>query len=74
MLSSDERISMANVFTAEDDQILRDVSVETMTPGTTATFKVYLLGDDDKKPHGRTARGDRLQDLRIRRLPPRQPE
>lgn len=52
MLSSDERISMANVFTAEDDQILRDVSVETMTPGTTATFKVYLLGDDEKDPTG----------------------
>ena len=48
--SSSDPVSMANVFTAEDDQVLRTVSVETATPGTTATFDIYVLDDDASSP------------------------
>lgn len=48
--NSADPVQMANVFTAEGDQILRSVSTETASPGTTAHYAVYLLDDDATSP------------------------
>ncbi len=47
---SENPVSMANVFTAEDDQALETVSVETATPETSATFDIYILNDNPSSP------------------------
>jgi hypothetical protein len=41
---------MANVFTARENQKLTDVSFMTTRPGTSVTYKVYLLNDNFKDP------------------------
>lgn len=43
--------SAANVFTAEDDELLRAVSAVTVEPDSTVQLQVYLL---DKKAQGPT--------------------
>ena len=41
---------MANVFKAGENGKIEDVSVFTATPGTTVSFKIYLLWDDCRNP------------------------
>ncbi len=40
----------ANVFTAEENEKLTDVSIFTATPGTKAVWQLYLLNDDPEGP------------------------
>ncbi len=44
----------ANIFTASGDQKLTDVSCFTATPGTTASFRIYLLDDHADTPEDGT--------------------
>ena len=46
----EEESRMANVFTASENQILRAVSTETATPGTTVTYEIYSLNDEYENP------------------------
>lgn len=45
-----ENVRMANVFIAEGNMKLRTVSCQTATPGSTVTYRVYLLTDKQKTP------------------------
>lgn len=47
---SDEPIYMANVFTADNDETIRDVGIMTALPGLTAKVSVYILNDGFKSP------------------------
>ena len=47
---SDTPIYMANVFTADNDEIIRDVGIMTALPGLTAKVSVYILDDGFKSP------------------------
>lgn len=48
---STEAVSrMANVFTSDDNGKIKEVSFFTTTPGTTASFKIYLLTADGDDP------------------------
>ena len=42
---------MANVFVAEQDERLEDISFVTTTPGMTVSYRVYLLEDDQSLPN-----------------------
>lgn len=48
--SSDEPVSMANIFTAQGDMALRTVSCATYKENTTVTYQVYLLDDEAATP------------------------
>ncbi len=48
--ASDEKLSCANEFTADDDRVLRAVACETVKPNTDVTYEVYLLDSDDAQP------------------------
>lgn len=47
---SEDRIKMANVFGAEQDEVLRSVSVETVNPDTDVTIEIYLLNENAEGP------------------------
>ena len=47
---SDDPVYMANVFTADTDEIIRDVGIITALPGLTAKVSVYLLNDGAVSP------------------------
>lgn len=47
---SDAPVYMANVFTAEDDEIIRDIGIMTALPDLTAKISVYLLNEDFTSP------------------------
>lgn len=48
---SDDVLKMANVFRADDGTArLSQISVQTTTPGTTAQYEIYLLGNTAKSP------------------------
>lgn len=47
---SDGKMKMANVFTAEYDEILESLSCETNEANTDVEFEVYLLDDDAASP------------------------
>ncbi len=49
-VSVDDCVQMANVFTAEDDQVLKTLSTETGSTYVSATYDVYLLDDDATGP------------------------
>ena len=49
-IQSEEKVSMANVFTAEGHQKLEYVACQPATPGTVVTYEVYLLDDNNKGP------------------------
>ena len=49
-MSSGEQYSVANVFTAEDDQVVRTLSVETVEPNTHAKLELYRLNSDAATP------------------------
>lgn len=40
----------ANVFTAESDQLVRNIACEITKPNTEVTYQLYLLGDDAASP------------------------
>ncbi len=42
--------AMANVFTANEDQILESVSTQTASPGTTVNYEIYKLNADAANP------------------------
>ena len=44
------KVLMANVFTAEGDQMVRSVSTETSMPSTSVTYKLYLLNEGATEP------------------------
>ena len=46
----DTKVSMANVFIAEDDGKIESVSCQTTAPGTGVLYDVYLLDDDAEVP------------------------
>ncbi len=48
--SSDEKVSMANIFTAQQDQVITSLSTETGSANVTATFDMYLLDADAAAP------------------------
>ena len=48
--SVDDKVSMANIFTAQQDQVITSLSTETGSACVTATFDVYLLDDDATSP------------------------
>ena len=48
--STEDFVQMANVYTAEEDQILRYVSSETASDNMSVTYDVYLLDDDAENP------------------------
>ncbi len=50
--STETTSRMANVFTASENGKIEDVSFLTTTPGTTVTFKIYLLTADEDGPEG----------------------
>ncbi len=47
---SADKLSTANVFTAEDDQIVTTLTCETSAPGTTVTYELYHLNDGYTSP------------------------
>ncbi len=47
---SDTPVYMANVFTADNDEIIRDVGIMTALPGLTAKVSAYILDDGFKSP------------------------
>ena len=49
-METDNVIKMANVFCAEENEILRQVTCQTSHPGTKVTSEVYLLSDNFKDP------------------------
>ena len=49
-LESKDKLSMANVFTAEDNQVLEYVSSQNTTPKASVLFEIYLLADDNEGP------------------------
>jgi len=52
--SSDTQALTANVFTAAQDQQLQSIAFVTTTPETTASYQIYLLGDDAANPQDGT--------------------
>ncbi len=46
----DREVGMANVFCAEGDSVLSELSFQTATPGTTVTYEVYLLDEGFDNP------------------------
>ena len=42
--------SMANVFTAEKDQMLESISTQSASPGTEVSYEVYLLNKNAENP------------------------
>lgn len=48
--TTDERIRTANVFKAEQPELLEQVSCQTAVPGTHVTYDVYLLSDYQNSP------------------------
>ena len=48
--ASDDKVSMANIFTAQQDQVITSLSTETGSACVTATFDMYLLDDDAESP------------------------
>ena len=48
--STEGFVQMANVFTAEENQMLRYVSSETASDNMSVTYDVYLLDDDAEDP------------------------
>ena len=48
--SSESPISSANIFTAEGDLAVRNLSATTYAPNTTVNYKVYLLDDEAANP------------------------
>jgi C1A family cysteine protease len=48
--SSESPISSANIFTAEGDLAVRNLSAATYKPNTTVNYKVYLLDDEAANP------------------------
>ncbi len=48
--ATDGENKMANIFTASDDQILKNVGLFTATPGTDVTYKIYLLDKNTVNP------------------------
>ena len=52
--SSDAQALTANVFTAAQDQQLQSIAFVTTTPETTASYQIYLLGDDAANPQDGT--------------------
>ena len=48
--STEAQNKMANVFTAERNEELREVSLFTATPGTKATYSVYLFAEEAESP------------------------
>ena len=46
----EKETGMANVFRAEGDSVLSELSFETATPGTEVTYAVYLLDEDFDNP------------------------
>ena len=49
-LTYDNDVYMANVFEEENDGLLTDVGLNTVTPNSTVEFEVYLLNDLSKTP------------------------
>ncbi len=49
-VSSNTQTSMANIFTAQRDQVITSLSTETGSSHVTATFDMYLLDDDATSP------------------------
>lgn len=47
---NNEQLKMANIFTAETDAIIRNVSCETSAENTAVTYEVYLLDKNDTVP------------------------
>ena len=47
---SDSKISVANIFTAEDDQVVTTLTCETSAPNTTVTYELYRLNDGYTSP------------------------
>lgn len=47
---SESPVGMANVFTAEADQVVRALSCETTVPNTTVTYRLYRLADGASAP------------------------
>lgn len=43
-------LKMANIFTAENNGLIRNVSCETLAENADVTYEIYLLGDADKVP------------------------
>ncbi|HIT52225.1 MAG TPA: S-layer homology domain-containing protein [Candidatus Aveggerthella excrementigallinarum] len=50
MVSSADPLQMANVFTAECDQLVTTVTTETSTPYTSVYYEVYMLDDNATNP------------------------
>ena len=46
----DQKVSTANIFTADEDRAVRTLSCETYKPNTTVIYDVYLLDDDAQDP------------------------
>lgn len=49
-MSSQDQYSVANVFSAEDNQVVRTLSVETIEPNTHAKLELYRLNDGATTP------------------------
>lgn len=47
-------VSMANVFEAEESQLVRSLSAETASPNTTVTYQLYLLDEGYSNPQDGT--------------------
>ncbi|MBR2547533.1 MAG: fibronectin type III domain-containing protein [Eubacterium sp.] len=47
---ADSEVKMSNVFTADYNEILTDISCQTAAPGTVVDYKVYLLAKDAANP------------------------
>lgn len=48
--SSDQKMSIANEFTASTNRVIRALTCETAKPNTDVTYEVYLLSSDDANP------------------------
>ncbi len=48
--ATENKVSSANIFTAEGDEAIRTLSCATYVPGTTVTYQVYLLDDEATSP------------------------
>ncbi|MEG1251461.1 MAG: C1 family peptidase, partial [Citrobacter sp.] len=48
--TSPDPLAMANVFVAEEDQVIHSLSCETTAPDTKVTYELYLLDDQAQSP------------------------
>lgn len=48
--TSEDKLSAANIFTAEDDQLVTTLTAKTTAPNTTVTYELYLLNDGYTSP------------------------